>query len=526
MQKKLTYLVFLFLLSLTGLKINAQVNTVYDQLVNINQEWENQPDIDPLLKKLPAKQLTEQQLIQLHLTETEKLLRKRDISRLSADQQMSRLNNLDVLHRYNGAGLFPVNSLHTNRQPYFIDHNNTYCAAGYLMKESGADELARAISKTQNYSYLKDIQHPKLMDWVVRSGLTLDELALIQPGYPGDWPAAIMEFHYNNTGTDVNEYIEIHQSSGVPSGMIAFKTVLFCDASGTLYKTLSTAQMQTYTTSFGIVYYYIFPANESFADKGKIILKGTGLFNDTISVTTYTDIAVSVADYYPFPNNPSVRQFNVGESEATAVNTSLTYCGFYYDIGWYLQSTAATIGTQNPCTIMPIGLNKFYYTEANKKVDLSWETATELNNQFFIVERSLNGVDFFPIGKVPGAGNSSIPKQYSFKDNAPNYVNHYRLKQVNYDGSSAYSKILFVKVVDASLLSVLQNLVRTELHYQVISANGGKLDIYDISGRKVMSTIAKTGIENVNVSCWAPGKYIIRLYTADGQMFSQQFVKQ
>ena len=102
------------------------------------------------------------------------------------------------------------------------------------MKESGADDVARDIKRTQNYSFLVDIHHEKLMSWVRQSGLTFDELALIQPGYGNDWPAAIVEFHYNNTGADVNEYIEIHQSSGGTIGLISFDTVRFYYGSGNL----------------------------------------------------------------------------------------------------------------------------------------------------------------------------------------------------------------------------------------------------------------------------------------------------
>ncbi|MEQ1768086.1 MAG: hypothetical protein ABL859_11700, partial [Methylotenera sp.] len=252
---------------------------------------------------------------------------------------------------------FPLNTLHTNRQPYFIDDNNNYCAVGYLMKKSGADNIAKDIQATQNYSYLKDIKNPKLMNWVKQSGLSLDELALIQPGYPGDWPSAIMEIHYNNTGNDVNEYIEIHQSNGVSQGMAFFKTVLFYNHTGALYKTLPILQMESYISNGGQAYYYLFPATEHFADSGRVEIKGLNFSSEEVllSATIYTSSSVQVLDYYPYPNNPTVRQFNVGESEATPVGTSLTYCGFYYDNNWSLQSVASTIGTQNPCTIMPIG---------------------------------------------------------------------------------------------------------------------------------------------------------------------------
>lgn len=522
MQKRL--LVFVLALNIC-FTIQAQIKSVYDQMVSVNQEWTNQSDINNKLKQQDLKLLNEQQLIQLHLSETEKLLRNREVSKLSPLQQENRAKNLNVLHQYLLAGIFPLNTNHANRQPYFIDENNTYCAVGYLMKESGADDIARDIQATQNYSYLADIHHPKLMNWVQQSGLTFDELALIQPAYDGAWPSAIMEFHYNNIGTDVNEYIEVHESSAPPAGMLSLKKILFYTANGTLYKTLLATQMQSYYSNGGKAYYYTFSANENFADSGKIELIGLDFSSNEVvlSTTTYNSYSVKVQDNY----SSTVKQFNVGENEQTPINTSLTYCGFYYNSNWSLQSLPATIGTQNPCTIMPIGLSKFSYQAYEKKVQLKWETVSEANNHLFIVERSTNGIDFKAIGNVSGTGNSNTVMPYEFIDNKPNFINHYRLKQLDKDGKYSYSKILYVKVENASPLVVRQNLVTSEFHYQVNSSlSGSTIEIFDMTGHTVYKTKARNGVHNVNVSNWAAGKYIIRLFTVEGQMYSQPFVKE
>jgi hypothetical protein len=396
------------------------------------------------------------------------------------------------------------------------------------MKESGADDVAKDIQRTQNYSYLADIYHDKLMSWVQQSGLTFDELALIQPGYGGEWPAAIVELHYNNTGPDVNEYIEIHQSSGGLSGMIFFNKVLFYDGTGILYKTLLFGQMQSFPSGNQQFYYYLFPANESFADNGRVELWGLSLSNGSdklISVNTYTNNSFQLDDYYsPVPVS---RMFNVGESEFTPVNFSLNFCGFYPLSTYSLQSMSTTIGAKNPCLSLPISLSNFSYSIIDKKVNLNWETASEANSSQFIVERSLNGVDFQPIGSVPAAGNSTTLKQYALTDNTPDYINHYRIKQVDLDGRFTYSKILYVKVDKASPLQILQNVVTTNLQYQVDAEfTGSKLEIYDMTGRSVYSAVTKPGVQQINVSGWSSGKYLIRLITISGEAYSHQFIKQ
>ena len=287
--------------------------------------------------------------------------------------------------------------------------------------------------------------------------------------------------------------------------------------------------MQSYYSNGGQAYYYVFPSNENFADSGKIELIGLDFSSNErlLSTTTYTSHSVKVQDYYPDPNNPTVKQFNIGENEQTPINTSLTYCGFYYNSNWSLQSVAATMGTQNPCTIMPIGLSKFSYQAYEKKVQLKWETVSEANNNLFTVERSVNGVNFEVIGNVSGTGNSNTLTPYEFIDNKPNFINHYRLKQLDKDGKYSYSKILYVKVENASPLFIRQNLVTSVFQYQVNSSlSGSTIEIFDMIGHTVYKTKVKSGVQNVNVSNWAVGKYVVRLFTVEGQMYSQPFVKE
>jgi len=73
-----------------------------------------------------------------------------------------------------------------------------------------------------------------------------------------------------------------------------------------------------------------------------------------------------------------------------------------------------------------------------------WSTATETNNHFFDVERSLDGVNFYQIGRVQGAGNSSQTNHYNLMDyNGTAYgTYYYRIKQVDFNGASSYSDII------------------------------------------------------------------------------------
>lgn len=161
-----------------------QSPTLFRQLQSINACWGEQKDI----KALPIYQsqgttYSDKQLIQLHLQLVENTLRKRSTGGLSEAQKTARLNNLNNLHAYWQTNTYPINNKTMKRNPVFIDDYHTFCAVGYLMKTSGHEKLARRIAATQNLSYLRDIRIQGLAQWVMASGLTLDELAWIQPGY-------------------------------------------------------------------------------------------------------------------------------------------------------------------------------------------------------------------------------------------------------------------------------------------------------------------------------------------------------
>lgn len=102
----------------------------------------------------------------------------------------------------------------------------------------------------------------------------------------------------------------------------------------------------------------------------------------------------------------------------------------------------ATSSTTNP---LPITLLYFKAESESESTVLSWKTATEINNAEFQVERSADGRRFDVIGRVPGAGSSRTPNSYSLIDHHPlPGVSYYRLKQVDFDGTSTTFDIVRV----------------------------------------------------------------------------------
>lgn len=94
---------------------------------------------------------------------------------------------------------------------------------------------------------------------------------------------------------------------------------------------------------------------------------------------------------------------------------------------------------------LPVELTSFKGKATESGITLNWETASELNNSHFDIERSTDGETFSSIGTIPGNGTTSIPSSYSFVDELPGKgTNYYRLKQVDYDNAQSYSSTIAV----------------------------------------------------------------------------------
>ncbi|MDQ3050775.1 MAG: GEVED domain-containing protein [Bacteroidota bacterium] len=99
-----------------------------------------------------------------------------------------------------------------------------------------------------------------------------------------------------------------------------------------------------------------------------------------------------------------------------------------------------------PLNPLPVSLVSFNATCESEFVKLQWSTAAELNNNFFTVEKSKNGFDFYELTRVNGGGNSNNLLRYSYDDrNKESGVNYYRLSQTDFDGTNVQLNTISVK---------------------------------------------------------------------------------
>lgn len=148
--------------------------TAYEHLLEVNAQWVHYKNSAP---QVEISFRNEDERIKFHLQNVIYRLLEED---LPADKAAL----LDKLWQYAERQSFPVNLGHEERRPYFIDYQDTHCAVGYLMKESGHGQLAQRIRQEYNYDYIEDIRTEGIPEWAKEFDFTPEELAWIQPGYP------------------------------------------------------------------------------------------------------------------------------------------------------------------------------------------------------------------------------------------------------------------------------------------------------------------------------------------------------
>jgi hypothetical protein len=168
--------------------------------MEVNSEWKNNTDGVLLTSFSDFKNnRTFDDWIATHLMLVEKTLRQRSMEQLNDEQKKNRLNLLDGLNGYWHSSTFPKNDYLTYKNPVFIDRHGNYCAVGFLMKQSGADALARAIDADNKFVYVKNIKTNGVKEWAKKNGFTIDELAWIQPGYPVTFSVDFLSEGLNGT---------------------------------------------------------------------------------------------------------------------------------------------------------------------------------------------------------------------------------------------------------------------------------------------------------------------------------------
>lgn len=185
---------------------------------------------------------------------------------------------------------------------------------------------------------------------------------------------------------------------------------------------------------------------------------------------------------------------------------------------------AAVAGTfdGNDASPLPVELKSFTAFQSGSKVMLKWRTESEVRNSGFELERKSANTDWKKITFVAGAGNSNVPKEYSYKDfPSGNKEFQYRLKQIDVDGSTVYSPVVEVSLAIPAKFNLDQNYPNpfnptTNVRFELPADSRVNLKIYNMLGQQVAELINQdypAGYHSVvfDASNLASGTYIYRL---------------
>jgi hypothetical protein len=235
-------------------------------------------------------------------------------------------------------------------------------------------------------------------------------------------------------------------------------------------------------------------------DESKSILRWFNIeptVNQNLDATLIFHYFVSELNVYGENDNFSLFRRKHGDtewvwipSELDALNQVLTA----YEVNEFSTWTAGS--TDKP---LPIVLYSWEAEAVNNAVELNWITAAEINNDYFTIERSSNGIDFEIIATVNGAGTSSRSNYYTSTDDSPlSGLAYYRLKQTDFNGEFEYSKTITVvsEKQFANDIRIFPNPSNGNFNILCEGDQSTEYRIYDLQGRMVSSSTLVPGMMN------------------------------
>lgn len=168
---------------------------------------------------------------------------------------------------------------------------------------------------------------------------------------------------------------------------------------------------------------------------------------------------------------------------------------------------------------LPVDLVSFSgHADRYNKIKLEWVTASEEQNDYFLIERSFDGTNFEPIGRIEGNGNTNAVSYYSYMDQFPlKGENYYRLRQIDTDGQYEYSSVVLVKMeMDISSPVVIAKSVskgRPTIIFNELPKANALIEVFNTSGVNVLNTRLTEGTNTLELDLSEnnPGMYFVRV---------------
>lgn len=265
-----------------------------------------------------------------------------------------------------------------------------------------------------------------------------------------------------------------------------------------------------------------------------------------ISISGPSSSAVSVLNSYSLSNVPASASYNWSISgggspgSSHSANPSVSWA----TTGSKTVSVALTNGTCTMATYskvvsvqipLPVNITSFTGTVVSNNGQLTWVSEKETNGRYFVVERSVTGIDFDSIGRVDSK-NAQMAYTYQYKDQSMSVGNnYYRIRHVDLDNAVYYSKTIVLNSTstgNSGSMQVYPNPAVATLNYSITSEKACSvvLQVYNTSGVMVLTSrvqlIAGTSQQSFSIAGLYSGHYFLKVVDAQGGFqYTQGFVK-
>lgn len=316
----------------------------------------------------------------------------------------------------------------------------------------------------------------------------------------------ISEFHYDNVGSGTGEFVEVFFPNPQPDRPIDYKIYLYNGSDSLKYgkRSLNGIQTGCYVSEEGC--YYVWQGT------GNLLQNGP---RDAIALVleTITDTVV-----YDFISYEGV----ITAKGGPAKGLTSTDVGIWEDndtpVGWSLQRRSDGTwfaGPETKGSVNPIVLLSFQgkFMEGEKVVWLKWKTASELNSDFFEVQRSKDQRTYKTLAEIPGAGNSATIRSYDYKDGtiSPG-IYYYRMKQNDFDGRYSFTSVIRVEVKESLKdVPIRPFLVHNSIQFTGSLKEPFFLSLYSSIGQLLWqrSVVRHHDIYQLNIPIQSPVFYVI-----------------
>jgi len=173
------------------------------------------------------------------------------------------------------------------------------------------------------------------------------------------------------------------------------------------------------------------------------------------------------------------------------------------NLGWKFGDNCNSAIIVSP---LPIELYSFDSKVYPEHIELNWVTASEINNEFFTLERSSDLYAWEIVGHLQGAGTTSEKRHYSYNDYSPREgISYYRLKQTDFDGQFEYFgplSVMYMPGADGLDFRIARHPDQWTLH--VPGEGAYHVELYDLTGRKIFSDMV---VNNITIP--APNQTVV-----------------